>query len=278
MKGAEDVSIRRHYDPVAEKRAEKKRHRMAGIILFPVIPALLALFYIGLHGRHYLLISFLILAGTFLPFLMRFENRKPAAREVVLLAVMTAFCVVANLVCSHTIPLHAGTAMVILSGIALGPESGFLIGALGRLVCNFFDGQGPWTPWQMVTWGLLGLIAGMAFYEPDLRRTPVFGKNEKHSRRGRKLFPDCLSMTVFTFISVFILYGGVMNLAALLMQNMMNPGEYPVTADAMKAVYLAGIPYDLGHAAGAAFCIFLFGESLLQKVKRVQIKYGTKGK
>lgn len=278
MKGAEDVSIRRHYDPEAERRVVKRGHRISGIILLLVIPALLTLFYVGMHGRHYLLVSFLILAGTFLPFLIRFESRKPAAREVVLLAVMTAFSVAANLVCSHTIPLHAGTAIVILSGIALGPESGFLIGAMGRLVCNFFDGQGPWTPWQMVTWGLLGLIAGMMFFEPDLRRASVFKQDEKRFQRGRKLSPNCMSMTVFAFISVFLLYGGVMNLAALLMQNMMNPGEYPVTVDAMKAVYLAGIPYDLGHAAGAAFCIFLFGESLLQKVKRVQIKYGTKRK
>ena len=59
--------------------------------------------------------------------------------------------------------------MVVLSGIALGPEAGFLTGALGRFICNFFDGQGPWTPWQMVSWGLIGFISGVVFVRYDLR-------------------------------------------------------------------------------------------------------------
>ena len=59
--------------------------------------------------------------------------------------------------------------MVVLSGIALGPEAGFLTGALGRFICNFFDGHGPWTPWQMVSWGLIGFISGVVFVRYDLR-------------------------------------------------------------------------------------------------------------
>ena len=98
-----------------------------------------------------------------LPFFISFEYKAVRAREIVLLAMMISFCVAFNLLCAHTIPLHGGSAVVVLSGIALGPEAGFLTGALGRFICNFFDGQGPWTPWQMASWGIIGFISGVVF-------------------------------------------------------------------------------------------------------------------
>ena len=59
------------------------------------------------------------------------KKKKLGAREIVLLAVMISFCVISNILCSHTIPLHAGTAIVILSGISLGPKAGFVVGTIG---------------------------------------------------------------------------------------------------------------------------------------------------
>lgn len=85
---------------------------------------------------------------------------------MVVIAMMSAITVVANIICAYTIPLHAGTAVVIITGIALGPEAGVLTGALARFVCNFFMGQGIWTPWEMVAWAMLGGLAGVFFYKP----------------------------------------------------------------------------------------------------------------
>lgn len=76
------------------------------------------------------------------PVFGQYERRKPQAREVVLLSTLTALCVVMNEICAHTIPLHAGTTMVVICGIGLGPEAGFLIGAMSRLVCNFLMVRG----------------------------------------------------------------------------------------------------------------------------------------
>src|SRR5574344_963769 len=101
---------------------------------------------------NYMLISIVILAVAIaIPF-VTFEKKKPKARQIVMIAVMSALTVAANIICACTIPLHAGTALVIISGIAFGPESGFLIGVLSRFVCNFFMGQGMWTPWEMAAW------------------------------------------------------------------------------------------------------------------------------
>ena len=55
--------------------------------------------------------------------------------------------------------------------MTLGSESGFLVGAMSALVTNFYFGQGPWTPFQMFAWGMIGLIAG--YLGDPLRRSRI---------------------------------------------------------------------------------------------------------
>lgn len=282
MRRNRDVSYRRHYHPEIEQRKRLIRNfSLLGVILL----LLIALFFFSQSvyiNTHYLFVSVIVLIGGLLPVFISFEQRKPQAREVVLLAVMTALCVGVNVLCSHTIPIHAGTMLVILTGISLGPEAGFLVGALGRLICNFFDGQGPWTPWQMLTWGLLGLLAGLVFYRSHKRRRKTkcndasVGTLDSSTQKKRKtsLQESILCMTIFTFFSVFIIYGGVMNLSAWIMSHAASPADTPLTKEALLAVYATGVPYDILHGAGAALCMFLFGDVLLQKIRRVQIKFG----
>ena len=75
---------------------------------------------------------------------------------MVLVSVLTALSVAGRF-----IPLlKPVAAMTILSGVYLGGEAGFLVGALSAVISNFYFGQGPWTPFQMFAWGLIGLIAG----------------------------------------------------------------------------------------------------------------------
>lgn len=130
----------------SEKIYLKKRKRRVAIstlVIFVLIPLTV---YVGIHywnDYNFMLVSVLILLYVMAPFFMMFERKKPRARELVLVAVMTALTALGNIVCYITIPFQAGTAMAIVSGIALGPEAGFLVGALARFLCNFFLGQGP---------------------------------------------------------------------------------------------------------------------------------------
>ena len=64
------------------------------------------------------------------------------------------------------------TVITVAAGAALGARAGFGVGALAALVSNFFLGQGPWTPWQMLAWGGCGIVG--AFAAPLLRRRLVF--------------------------------------------------------------------------------------------------------
>ncbi len=246
----------RQYDVEAMQQAQSRRGKRWFFGLMLLLAVLLTASYL-MQGRHYLLVSMLVLLAVIGSFIWNFEWKRPRAREVVLLALMTAFCVSMNELCAHTIPLHAGTAVVVLAGAGLGPQAGFLVGALSRLLCNFFDGQGPWTPWQMVTWGLLGFLAGCLFH-----------------RKKRKA--GIAWLVIYTFLSVFLLYGGVMNFAAMLLAHQSDPAGSAVSKEALLGFYMTGIPYDLSHAATASFCMLLLGDRLLQKLERIQIKFGMR--
>ncbi len=308
---------RRNFDEALFRKNLLQRKIAIWLAILVAIPFLLFVSGFILHQRHYLIISLFVIIVTMVPFFVSFEYRALRAREIVLLAMMVSFCVAVNLLCSHTIPLHGGSAMVVLTGIALGPEAGFLTGALGRFLCNFFDGQGPWTPWQMASWGLIGFVSGAVFvrYRSEENKTAKKGSylilfaavlvcevtgylwlllqgGNFGDMKGwmlyafgmaglvlggilqRKRLPtDTLVMTVFTFLIIFILYGGIMNFATMVLQTAYTTGE-KMSLHALKALYITGVPYDTMHGAGAALCVFLMGEPFLKKLERVQIKYG----
>ncbi len=315
-------------DP-GQRIREKHKMRCISALFLAVGMALLLFVCVGVwQGKNYLLAGILMLLFLFGVVVLNFEKRKPRAREIVLLSTMTGLSVAANELCSHTIPLHGGTAMVVISGIALGPETGFFVGALSRFVCNFFSGQGPWTPWQMVSWGLMGYLAGLCFNTIRVRGrleeetlavrfslkkntsfrllagpvaaiaggeilgyllyvwTGVQGETFWGWRvyvfgflglafgmvlQRKKLPVDPVTTSVFVFFITVLVYGGIMNFAAMLM-TAQSGGE--VSVEALKVLYVTGLPYDLMHGAGAALCMFFAGDVILQKLQRIQIKFG----
>jgi energy-coupling factor transport system substrate-specific component len=64
------------------------------------------------------------------------------------------------------------TVIAVAAGAALGARAGFGVGALSALTSNFFLGQGPWTPWQMLAWGGCGVVGALA--APLVRRRIPF--------------------------------------------------------------------------------------------------------
>lgn len=297
--------------------AARKRLALTAVLIFLVIPALIALTVFLGSKRLYMPLSLLILVMIMAPFFMIFERRKPRAREVVLIAMMSALTVASHTFFHIAFPVQIGTAMVIISGISLGPEAGFLIGAMSRFVCNFYMGQGAWTPWQMFCWGLLGFLAGLAFNREISKQNSIsnFKKmmapvlcvifselvayisflvwpgNDKTFFGWRvylfgiiglllavifqkgKLKADNLTMAVFTFVVTFVIYGGIMNFAAMCL-SMNEPGSLGIGVKALKALYVSGVGYDFYHALTAAICVFVIGTPMVNKLERIKIKYG----
>lgn len=149
---------------MSNKRKTVKRIIVA-IVILVIIPLTVALGIWLFNDRKYNLISMIVAFLSCVPFFIRFEKGKSAVRELVVIAVMTAFSIVGRLIFAPVPGFKPVTAMTVISGIALGPEAGFLVGSLTAVVSNFFFGQGPWTPFQMFTWGLLGFIAGIIFFK-----------------------------------------------------------------------------------------------------------------
>ncbi len=94
-------------------------------------------------------------------FFSRFEKRDISSGEIALTAVMTALAVSGRLLFAAVPAFKPCAAVIILAGIYLGAGHGFTIGALTALISNFYFSQGIWTPFQMMVWGLTGMLAGL---------------------------------------------------------------------------------------------------------------------
>jgi hypothetical protein len=114
-----------------------------------------------LPERRWAFLSLFVLLAAFVPFALRFERRRPQARELVLLAALSSIAVASRAACYMLPQLKPMGAFVVITGVCLGPGAGFLVGALSAFVSNFFFGQGPWTPWQMLCFGAIGFLAGV---------------------------------------------------------------------------------------------------------------------
>ena len=193
--------------------AHKKRTGVSAIMIFILMPLTLWASVTLLDSSKYMITSLLVVIYTMIPFFMIYEKRRPKAREIVLLAVMTAIVVFAH-IAFHLAAVPIGTALVIVAGISMGPEAGFLVGALARFVCNFYQGQGPYTPWQMFCWGLLGFLAGLAFNKVtaerlELKKNPD-ARKEAASEGFRALMTPILCIAaslVLAYVSYLLVPG-----------------------------------------------------------------------
>lgn len=137
-------------------------------IPFGLIPALVLTGAAVFGEKRYLILSLGVAALSLLLFAAGIEKKNIGSRRMVIVAVMTALVVFGRF-----IPLFKPiTAICMLTAMYLGAEAGFLCGALSVLISNIYFGQGPWTPFQMLGFGLIGLIAG--YLSAPLIRSRVF--------------------------------------------------------------------------------------------------------
>jgi uncharacterized membrane protein len=203
----------------------------------------------GLGGRAYYFWSALILLEALLAFGLTFENQKPKARKLVVIALLCALAVAGRAAFFWLPHFKPAVALIIVAGTAFGGGTGFLVGAMTAFISNFYFGQGPWTPWQMAACGLVGYTAGVLFY-----RRPDWQKR--------------LSLSIFGVLAVLVIYGGIMNAASVLISQ-------PRPRAAMfAAAFVTGFPLDLIHGAATAFFLWLLALPLLEKLDRVRVKYG----
>jgi Squalene-hopene cyclase C-terminal domain/Prenyltransferase and squalene oxidase repeat len=99
----------------------------------------------------------LVLASLALAFWW-YERSRPPARLMAVVATLAALAALGRDAFAAIPDVKPITAIVLVSGVAFGAGPGFAVGAISALASNVLLGQGPWTPWQMLGWGLVGLI------------------------------------------------------------------------------------------------------------------------
>ena len=231
------------------KRKILKRTKIATLLILFLIPLtiFIGIYYLG--DKKYYFISLLIILETMIPFGFAFENRKPKAREVVIISALCAIGVAGRTAFFMLPQFKPVAAIVIISGVAFGGETGFLVGAITAFVSNFFFGQGPWTPWQMFSFGIIGFLAGIMFQKGILRKTKT-------------------DMCLFGFVATFVIYGGIMNPASVIMW------QSNININMVLSSYVMGMPFDFIHAVSTVFFLFFAAEPMLEKLERIKIKYG----
>ena len=237
--------------PSAPGAARKlsKRSAIAALATLAAVPATIYAGAAFFGERRYYIISILILLEVFVPFALVFENRKPRARELVVIAVLCAIGVAGRTAFFMLPQFKPVVAIVIITGVAFGGETGFLVGALTGFVSNMFFGQGPWTPWQMFAFGTIGFVAGVLFRKGML----------KHSRAA---------LCIFGGLSAIVIYGFIINTSTIFIyQN--NP-----SARMLWSAIIYGFPLDLVHAAATVIFLFIISEPMLEKLVRIKTKYG----
>lgn len=225
----------------------KKSHIAVLLIFLLAIPATLFL-GLRLQGRAYYFTSTLVIAEVLIPFFLAFERRKPQARELVVIAVLSALAVAARV----AIPIpnfKAIFAVIMISGIAFGPETGFLVGAISAFASNFFYGQGAYTPWQMFAYGAGGMLAGFLFAKGRLPRKPAV-------------------MGAVGFLTVLLFVGPLLDTCSVFLTL---PG---VSLQTAWPLYASGFLVNLSQGVCTFLTMLLFGRPLLEKLDRVKLQYG----
>lgn len=221
---------------------------VAGVITAVLIPftVILGTLFIPNGTRKHLLIILAVLVECLAAFFISFEKKKPSAKDIAVLAVLSAAAVAGRELFFMFPQFKPVAAIVIISGTALGAQAGFLVGAVSMLVSNMLFGQGMWTPWQMFAMGLLGFFAGI-----------IFSKKR-----------NTLALCIYSFLSVLVIYGGIMNISSVLTYTT------DINLQTITAYIISGIPFDLIHAISTVIFVLITGDALLKKCCRLRVKFG----
>lgn len=209
------------------------------VALFSVIGVIL------FNGKYFKMFTFLSVICTCIPFLVTFENKKTTTRYVVLVAILTAFSVAGRFLFAPIPFFKPVSAIVIISGMSLGTNAGFVVGAMSAVVSNFYFGQGAWTPFQMLAWGLIGLGAGLLA-----------------NQLKNKIF-----LSVYGVISGFA-YSVIMDIwSTIFLDGNFNFNRFSV-------FFVTSLPVTICYMISNVLFLILIGKPLLETLERVTKKYG----
>lgn len=194
-----------------------------------------------LVSHYYLLAVCLILGCISIVFI--WYGRRLRAKEIVVIASLSAIAAISRVVFFWTPQFKPISAVIMVSGSIFGPMPGLMIGVLSGFLSNFIFGQGPWSPFQMLGFGMIGLLGGFV----NTNRTWV--------------------AFIVGFLSVLCIYGPIVNFASLLMMSQ------TISFQGFWIIELSGLPFDLVHATATVVFLYFIWKPMRNKLMRLKTKY-----
>lgn len=215
-------------------------------LLLISIPALIILGMVVFNGKQYVFISLIVVILALAALFLSFEKKNITTRKLVVIAIMTVLSVTGRFIFSVIPGFKPVTAIVVITAMFFGGEAGFLTGALSALISNFYFGQGPWTPFQMFTWGMLGLLAGLL---------------------ANPLKSNKIMLSIYG-VFAGVIYSLIMDIWSVLWyNNVFNANLY-------LAALVSAAPYTIIYAASNVVFLLLLVKPIGEKLKRIKTKYG----
>jgi len=222
---------------------KKMRSFIRVAIPFVIIPAITISGAVAFDEKKHIIIALAVAFSALLLFSAGFEKKSTGTRRMVIVAVMVALCFAGRF-----IPfLKPISALTIITALYLGGEAGFLVGALSALLSNFYFGQGPWTAFQMLAWGLIGLFAGI------------------------------LSRPLLRSRVLLLIYGAVTGIAYSFIMDIWTVLWYNRGFDVKlyAAALVSAIPYTASYAVSNVLFLYLLAKPFGEKLGRIKTKYGV---
>lgn len=196
--------------------------------------------------KQYSWLTLCVVVLSFIPLFLSFENKSGNTKKLILIAAMVALSVIGRMIFTPIPGFKPVTAMVVITAMYFDGEAGFITGVLSAVISNFYFGQGPWTPFQMFSWGILGLIAG-ALAEP-LKRSKIL-------------------LAIYAVFSG-ILYSMLMDIWTVLWADgYFNIKRY------IAAIISAG-QFTAIYAVSNLIFLLIFAKPIGRILERIKIKYG----
>jgi len=218
------------------------RNILKKLIPFLLFPLLVFIGSVILKGEYYLPVAMIGAVLSMILFASGFEKKKTGTRRMVIVSIMTALCFIGRF-----LPiLKPMIALTVITAIYLGSEAGFLTGALTAILSNFYFGQGPWTIFQMLAWGMIGYIAG------------IFAESLKKNKL----------ILIFYGIIAGIFYSFSMDIWTVLWYA--KGFDWNLYGSAL----ITAIPYTISYVISDIIFLILLTPVFGEKLERISIKYG----
>lgn len=219
-------------------------------ISYLILSVLIPLVTVGgayiFKGKRYAFVSLAVTVLSCVPFFIAYEKKEQSVTRLILVGVMTALSVVGRAVFAVVPGFKPVTAIVIIAAVYFGGEAGFMTGALTAVLSNFYFGQGMWTPFQMFTWGIIGLVAG------------IMSQSLKSSRLKLSVYGAVTGVLFSLIMDVWdvIWYDGYLNW------------------ERYKAMVISSMSFTVIYAVSNVIFLLIFMKPIGDKLERIKVKYG----